>query len=252
MRQVAGRYGYEPNRSGFLRCPFHSGDHTASLKIYPDDRGWYCFGCHRGGGPVEFVMELEGLPFREAISKLNSDFSLGLTLFHEDMTPMELERMKREAARKREEVRAEREAMARQDAEELRLTLMYRTGWTALRDKPEEQWTPLECECVRDLAVIEYRLENLIEKRWADGNRILSLPHNKTIPTTQTHIKLITLCETEEDPEMTRLFIERCAESYGNDDESECDPHRGGEVDLHQGRLSNWKETIRRALQTEG
>ena len=29
MEEVARRYGYEPGRSGFLRCPFHSGDRTA-------------------------------------------------------------------------------------------------------------------------------------------------------------------------------------------------------------------------------
>lgn len=208
MRQVAGRYGYEPNRSGFLRCPFHSGDHTASLKIYPDDRGWYCFGCHRGGGVIEFVRELYGLSYRQAIEKLNADFSLGIRM-GQKTSWMERRKLEAEAERKRKEVEREREEMRRADAEELRLTLLYRTGWTALRDVPEEQWTPLECECVRDLALIEYRLETLIEKRWADGNRILNLPHNKTMPTTQ-HTK-----PEEEDPEMTRLFLERCADSNG-------------------------------------
>ena len=33
-RQVAEFYGFQAGRSGFIPCPFHSGDHTASLKLY--------------------------------------------------------------------------------------------------------------------------------------------------------------------------------------------------------------------------
>ena len=47
MREVVEGYGFRPNRSGFIRCPFHKGDRTASLKIYKDN--FYCFGCEVGG-----------------------------------------------------------------------------------------------------------------------------------------------------------------------------------------------------------
>lgn len=41
--------GRSVNRSGKARCPFHD-DRTPSLHVYEDpDRGWYCFGCGRGG-----------------------------------------------------------------------------------------------------------------------------------------------------------------------------------------------------------
>ena len=36
MKDVIGKYGLFPNRAGFVSCPFHYGDHTASLKIYKD------------------------------------------------------------------------------------------------------------------------------------------------------------------------------------------------------------------------
>lgn len=58
MDEVARHYGFEPNRAGFMRCPFHQGDHTASLKIYAGDRGWHCFGCNSGGSVIDFVMRL--------------------------------------------------------------------------------------------------------------------------------------------------------------------------------------------------
>jgi hypothetical protein len=41
--------GQRVGRSGKVRCPFHE-DRTPSLHVYDDpERGWYCFGCGRGG-----------------------------------------------------------------------------------------------------------------------------------------------------------------------------------------------------------
>jgi hypothetical protein len=41
--------GQRVGRSGKVRCPFHE-DRTPSLHVYDDPaRGWYCFGCGRGG-----------------------------------------------------------------------------------------------------------------------------------------------------------------------------------------------------------
>ena len=33
MRDVVEMYGFHPNRAGFISCPFHSGDHSPSMKI---------------------------------------------------------------------------------------------------------------------------------------------------------------------------------------------------------------------------
>jgi DNA primase len=50
-------------------CPFHS-EKTASFSVSPDKQMYYCFGCHKGGGAVNFVMELEGLGFVDAVDLL--------------------------------------------------------------------------------------------------------------------------------------------------------------------------------------
>lgn len=47
MRDVLERYGFRPNRAGFIRCPFHTGDDHASLKVY--DRDFHCFACGANG-----------------------------------------------------------------------------------------------------------------------------------------------------------------------------------------------------------
>lgn len=76
-RQIIERYGFTVNRSGFMSCPFHSGDHSPSLKVYcepgKEDRGWYCFGCLRGGNGIGFVMELFGIKYQEAVMRIMVD-----------------------------------------------------------------------------------------------------------------------------------------------------------------------------------
>lgn len=39
MRDVCAKYGYEPNRAGYINCPVHN-EKTPSLKVYPGDGGW--------------------------------------------------------------------------------------------------------------------------------------------------------------------------------------------------------------------
>ena len=50
-------------------CPFHS-EKTPSFHVVPDRQMYKCFGCGKGGGAVNFVMELENLPFRDAVAVL--------------------------------------------------------------------------------------------------------------------------------------------------------------------------------------
>lgn len=76
--EAARHYGYHPNRSGFIPCPFHR-EKTASLKLYDGERGFYCYGCHVGGSVIDFVGKLFGLRPLDAAKKLNADFNLGLT-----------------------------------------------------------------------------------------------------------------------------------------------------------------------------
>lgn len=78
-REVAVRYGLEPNRKGFVCCPFHN-EKTASMKIYPDSRGFYCFGCGAGGDTINFVEKLFDIERSQAVQRLDYDFSLGLSI----------------------------------------------------------------------------------------------------------------------------------------------------------------------------
>ena len=50
-------------------CPFHN-EKTPSFNVVPDKKMYYCFGCHKGGGTINFLMEMEKLSFMEAVERL--------------------------------------------------------------------------------------------------------------------------------------------------------------------------------------
>ena len=71
IEDVVGQY-VTLKRSGsnmFGLCPFH-GEKTASFSVAPDKGIYYCFGCHKGGGAVNFMMEVEGLSYPDAVRAL--------------------------------------------------------------------------------------------------------------------------------------------------------------------------------------
>ena len=71
IEEVVGQY-VNLKRSGgnlFGLCPFH-GEKTASFSVAPDKGIYYCFGCHKGGGAINFMMELEGLSYPDAVRAL--------------------------------------------------------------------------------------------------------------------------------------------------------------------------------------
>ncbi|HFC36062.1 MAG TPA: DNA primase [Candidatus Moranbacteria bacterium] len=64
------------------RCPFHN-EKTPSFSVNEEKQFWHCFGCGKGGDAFSFLMEIEGLEFREALEKLAERTGVDLSKYKE-------------------------------------------------------------------------------------------------------------------------------------------------------------------------
>lgn len=90
-------------------CPFHN-EKSPSFTVSPSKQFYHCFGCGAHGTAIGFLMEYNGLSFRDAIQELAQQ--LGMALPQEDnsnqprtQSPSLLDAMKRAAQFYREQLR---------------------------------------------------------------------------------------------------------------------------------------------------
>ena len=81
LQEVSDRNDIADVVSGYVRlnkksganlfglCPFHS-EKTPSFSVAPDKQIYHCFGCGKGGGGFNFIMEIENLTFPESVEFL--------------------------------------------------------------------------------------------------------------------------------------------------------------------------------------
>ena len=69
ITDVVSQYVKLTKRSGtnqFGLCPFHS-EKTPSFSVSPEKQIYHCFGCGKGGGVINFIMEIENLSYPDAV-----------------------------------------------------------------------------------------------------------------------------------------------------------------------------------------
>lgn len=64
-------------------CPFHN-EKTPSFSVSEDKQVWHCFGCGKGGDAFGFLMEIEGLSFKEALENLAQRTGVELTKYEKE------------------------------------------------------------------------------------------------------------------------------------------------------------------------
>lgn len=85
IADVVSGYVQLNKRSGsnlFGLCPFHS-EKTASFSVAQDKQIYHCFGCGKGGGVINFIMEIENLSFPDAVRFLAK--RAGMTVPEDDV-----------------------------------------------------------------------------------------------------------------------------------------------------------------------
>lgn len=68
---------YVTLRRGKGLCPFHD-EKTPSFTVRPSTGFYHCFGCGKGGDSITFLMEIEGLPFVDAVERLAAKYGIHL------------------------------------------------------------------------------------------------------------------------------------------------------------------------------
>lgn len=151
-------YGFDIIKNR-IKCPLHNGeDYNCGIK----QEYIHCFVCGESADVIGFVMKYFGLTFQESITKLNSDFYLGLPIGEK------LDRRKRiDLAKKSFKAKQERE---RQKNKQKRLENEYHKAlddFTRL-DKQKIKYKPLNADlelhplfvdAIISLPHAEYRLE---------------------------------------------------------------------------------------------
>ncbi len=68
---VVGNYvQLKRSGSGYVGlCPFHN-ERTPSFHVHPGEQYYHCFGCGKGGGVINFMMEIENLSYPDAVANL--------------------------------------------------------------------------------------------------------------------------------------------------------------------------------------
>lgn len=69
-------------------CPFHN-ERTPSFSVNKSRNFCYCFSCHKGGSPVNFIMEKEGMSYHDALLHLANRY--GIKVEERELTDAERE-----------------------------------------------------------------------------------------------------------------------------------------------------------------
>lgn len=64
-------------RNWFGLCPFH-GENSPSFSVSQEKQIFHCFGCGAGGNAITFIMDIEQIPFPDAVLKLSE--RVGVTI----------------------------------------------------------------------------------------------------------------------------------------------------------------------------
>ncbi|MCO4773308.1 MAG: DNA primase, partial [Deltaproteobacteria bacterium] len=73
-------------------CPFHN-EKTPSFHVNEDRKNFHCFGCGKSGDAIDWLQEVEGLQFLDAVKELAD--RAGMAVPQEELTPGQIQAAQR-------------------------------------------------------------------------------------------------------------------------------------------------------------
>lgn len=149
MREVVESYGIHINRAGFCSCPFHQGDRTPSLKIYPKD--FHCHACGENGDIFSFVQLMDGCDFKTAFKKLGGAYETKSAYQHK-LAQYAMRKQKETATRRMQQERARKNALLR----DINMQKIFKALFPVFSD----EW----CDAVNRLEYDLYLLDEMFRR----------------------------------------------------------------------------------------
>lgn len=151
MKDILFQCGLQqPDRAGFICCPFHKGDREPSMKIYAKD--YHCYGCGANGDIFTFLQEYCNITFKEAFE------SLGGTYDHAKSFSGKVAVYK---AQKAKIMRQKQEERLKEKKKLNNVLISIYSEWIRKSEPFSDVW----CDCYKALEYQLYVYECLNEKR---------------------------------------------------------------------------------------
>lgn len=151
MREIVEGYGFHPNRAGFISCPFHKGDNTASMKIYKDS--FNCYACGVNGDIFTFIQKMDGCDFKTAFYSLGGTYQKPT-----DSSKLALYRLK-----KAKENREKKEARLRERIHFNNMLIGIYVTWLKRLEPLSDAW----CDCMNEYTKC-LGIDEELEKEWKE------------------------------------------------------------------------------------
>lgn len=148
-------------RHNRIPCPFHGGtEYNLGLK----QKWFHCFTCGCGGDVIDFTRKLFNLSWKDAVTKLNDDFALGLPIRSKTVSE-EQQKAIRQAQQRVNQSIADELAQKQLELHVDTLESIYAIVERICEDEApfpwDEEWSPLWCEAMRLKTELKEEIDNV-------------------------------------------------------------------------------------------
>ena len=169
-REVMERAGIVFNRNNMCRCPFHQ-DKTASMKVKPTDKKYFCFGCGEKGDAIDFVAKYFNISVKESAEKLAEDFSVPYEKYQSYNKTKDYQKPKQKKQTLDQFFHEQQIRFFRVYSDYFHLLKKWKVEYAPRIE--DDDWHPLFVEAMEKYTLIEYKMDVLLSGSLEDRARLI-------------------------------------------------------------------------------